>query len=190
GYLYEVYLKDAKNALIYYTKALILTTKTNDVYTRASLYNNMGIVFGMNQEYDKALSHFQKGLMSLPIQFEAAESKINPTTDALKLVANDYIAMALLGNKGEAYLDQYKANKNITLLHHALQTFKRTDDMIQQMRWNQNREQSKLFWRQKTRKWYEKAIEVCYLLGDAQSAFYFLEKSRAVLLNDKLNELG
>ncbi|WP_221392126.1 CHAT domain-containing protein [Dyadobacter sp. NIV53] len=37
---------------------------------------------------------------------------------------------------------------------------------------------------------YEKAIEACYLANNAETAFFFMEKSRAVLLNDKLNELG
>ena len=46
------------------------------------------------------------------------------------------------------------------------------------------------FWRDKTRSLYENAIEACYLLNDPEKAFYFFEKSRAVLLNDQLNELG
>ena len=58
------------------------------------------------------------------------------------------------------------------------------------MRWKQYGEQSKLFWREKTRKMYENAIEACYLSGDPQKAYYFFEKSRAVLLSDKLSELG
>ncbi|WP_255039743.1 CHAT domain-containing protein [Lacihabitans soyangensis] len=49
---------------------------------------------------------------------------------------------------------------------------------------------SKYFWRNKTRSLYENAIETCYLLRDYEKAYYFMEKSRAVMLNDKLNELG
>ncbi len=37
---------------------------------------------------------------------------------------------------------------------------------------------------------YERAIETCYLLNDPAAALYFFEKSRAVLLSDKLNELN
>ena len=50
--------------------------------------------------------------------------------------------------------------------------------------------QSKLYWRDKTRDFYTTALEACYLANNANLAFYFMEKSRAVLLNDKLNELG
>ena len=35
---------------------------------------------------------------------------------------------------------------------------------------------------------YEHAIEACYLAGDLENAFYFFEKSRAVILNDLLTE--
>ncbi len=35
---------------------------------------------------------------------------------------------------------------------------------------------------------YEHAIEACYLAGDLDDAFYFFEKSRAVILNDLLTE--
>jgi hypothetical protein len=62
--------------------------------------------------------------------------------------------------------------------------------MVDQMRWSQHGEQSKLFWREKTKRWYAKAIEASFLLNDPEKAFYFMEKSRAVLLNDKLAELG
>jgi CHAT domain-containing protein len=58
------------------------------------------------------------------------------------------------------------------------------------MRWEQTGSESKLFWRKKTRKIYENAIETCFLLKNYEKAFYFFEKSRAVLLNDKLNESG
>src|SRR5205809_3209004 len=51
-------------------------------------------------------------------------------------------------------------------------------------------EQSKLYWRDKTRDLYSIALEACYLSGDSKLAFFFMEKSRAVLLNDKLNEIG
>ncbi|MGZ8558836.1 MAG: CHAT domain-containing protein, partial [Chitinophagaceae bacterium] len=39
-----------------------------------------------------------------------------------------------------------------------------------------------------SRRLYEHAIEACYLQGNTADAFYFFEKSRAVLLNDQLNE--
>ena len=142
------------------------------------------------ENYKKALHYFQKGLTTLPIQFKDSLPHSNPSLAMLKLVANDYIISTLLTNKGEAFLELYKQEQDKQYLRDALTTFKTADKAIDQMRWAQNTVQSKLFWREKTKKMYENAIETCYLLQDIEHAFFFFEKSRAVLLNDKLSELG
>ncbi|HTI93810.1 MAG TPA: CHAT domain-containing protein, partial [Puia sp.] len=51
-------------------------------------------------------------------------------------------------------------------------------------------EQSKLYWRNKTREIFANGLDACYFSGNTALAFLFMEKSRAVLLNDKLIELG
>ena len=71
-----------------------------------------------------------------------------------------------------------------------LQTALLTDTLITHIRHEQLGEQSKLYWRNRTREFFTQAIEACYLANDATLTFYFMEKSRAVLLNDQLNELG
>ena len=108
----------------------------------------------------------------------------------LKLVANDYFVSTLLANKAETLLEQYKAVKRKDILEASVATFQAADQSIDMMRWKQFGEQSKLFWREKTKKMYKAAIEACYLSNDITKAYYFFEKSRAVLLNDKLSELG
>jgi CHAT domain-containing protein len=75
-------------------------------------------------------------------------------------------------------------------LQFSLSTFLLVDWIIDQMRWRLNEDQSRMFWRERTRKWYALAVEACHLLQDVNRGFYFFEKSRSVLLNDKLNELN
>jgi hypothetical protein len=75
-------------------------------------------------------------------------------------------------------------------LNACLQTALLTDSLITSIRFNQLGEHSKLYWRNQTRSFFRNAIEACYLSNDKKKAFYFMEKSKAVLLNDKLNELG
>ena len=60
--------------------------------------------------------------------------------------------------------------------------------MLDRIKAEQSDMQSKLFWRIDSRRLYEHAIEACYAYGNLDDAFYFFEKSRAVLLNDQLNE--
>ena len=63
-----------------------------------------------------------------------------------------------------------------------------TDKLLDRIKSRQSDLQSKLFWRADNRRLYENAIKACYLAGKPEKGFYFFEKSRAVLLNDQLNE--
>jgi hypothetical protein len=62
------------------------------------------------------------------------------------------------------------------------------DTLIDRMRKEHTEINSKLFWRENTHYFYEKAIEVSFKLKDVEKAFYFIEKSRAILL-DALKDL-
>jgi len=117
------------------------------------------------------LAHYQMALNILPIHFKDSSIFSNPDSKMLKLVANENYASAILTNKAEALLNQYKEERNDLVLKAALQTFKVADAAIDQMRCNQYNETSKLFWRNITKKMYEDAIEVCYLLNDHKNAF-------------------
>jgi len=72
----------------------------------------------------------------------------------------------------------------------ARRTYALADYVIDLMRWEHRGQQSKLYWRETTHSLYEHAIDVCVQLNDEAWAYYFIEKSRSVLLTDKLNELG
>jgi CHAT domain-containing protein/Tfp pilus assembly protein PilF len=190
GLLYEEELHEFPKALAYYRQGIKMAEKGNDVYGLSGFYINIGVVYWRQKNYRQALHYYQKALTTLPIHFTDTSISSNPSVDLLKQVSNDYYVSTLLSNKGEALLSQYGVDKNKELLQAALHTFQAADEAVDLMRWKQYAEQSKLFWREKTRKMYELAIETCYLLNDAENAFYFFEKSRAVLLNDKLSELG
>lgn len=190
GYLYDCNLNDTSKALLAYEKGLKMVGKSSDDYQKAGLYINIGFLYSRRKNYDEALHFYQKALLSLPIHFTNNSVKSNPSLKMLMLVSNDYFVSTLLSNKAEALLDLYKIKKDKTLLKTALETFSLADQAVDYMRWKQFGEQSKLHWREETNKMYEHAIEACYLANDVKLAFFFMEKSRAVLLNDKLNELG
>lgn len=188
--LYDRELKDFNNATSYYEQALKVLDTLQDPYMLAATYNNLGQVCWRNNDFRKALHFYQKGLIALPVQFSDENAEHNPDPAKLKAVTNEYISAALLWNKGDAWLGLFNQNPDVTFLKHAVASYRRGDRMVDHMRWNQHGEQSKLFWREKTKRWYAKAIEASFLLNDADAVFYFMEKSRAVLLNDKLAELG
>lgn len=189
GVLYDDELNDEENAMKCYRAALSLAKQSGDANEVAATYNNIGTLMLRQNQFRKALDQYQKGLAAIAHLSDSAWSS-SVLLPKLKAANNDNFVSILLANKGKSLLGLFKKEGDSTLLKEAKLTFRLTDRMIDHMRWKQFGETSKLYWRDFTRKWYENAIEVCYLLGDADEAFFFFEKSRAVLLNDKLNELG
>ena len=188
--LYRNGMGEHRKAIATYERAIALAKESNDAYLLAVTYNNMGQAYWKEGDHRTALTYYQQALHVLPIGFTDADVETNPPHENLIGVTNDYLVAALLWNKGEAWFDLFGVSKDTTLLLHAVNAYRAGDRMVDQMRWNQQGEQSRLYWRQRTKSWYEKAVHACYLLDDAERAFYFMEKSRAVLLNDKLSELG
>src|SRR6185369_5765165 len=73
-------------------------------------------------------------------------------------------------------------------LQEAIRIYKEADHLLDLVRMEQSDLNSKLFWRDNTRRLYEHAIEACLQKGDMGNAFYFFERSRASLLNEQLNQ--
>ena len=189
GFLYDLNLNDANSALKCFREALSLAKQLGDTVRIADIYYHIGTVMWRQNKFREALEQYQKGLAAITNLQDTIWSSVIPLSK-LKAANNDNLAAALLASKGESLLELFRKEGDTTLLRNAKLSFRLTDRMIDQMRWKQFGETSKLYWRDFTRKWYENAIEVSYLLGDVEEGFYFFEKSRAVLLNDKLNELG
>lgn len=188
--LYDRGMNDAAKAITHYTRAVAILEQQKDPYLLSATYNNLGQVSWRRNDFKSALAYYQKGLNALPIGFDDRSETVNPSVSSLQSATNAYIPAALLWNKGDAWLGLYNIEKDPSLLEHALEVYRMGDRMVDEMRWKQQGEQSKLFWREKTKRWYERAVEASFLLKDPARAFYFMEKSRAVLLNDKLAELG
>ncbi|MDB5243538.1 MAG: hypothetical protein JWP57_4163, partial [Spirosoma sp.] len=177
-----------KQAISEYQHALVLQ---EDSFSRARLLDNLAACWWKMGQFDKALSTYQQGLAAMPIAFKALSAKHNPSPQAIRLVSQKEYLLTIIQDKADTWLDYAKAmGNNRQRLKLALDTYIIADQMIDYMRWEQTGQQSKLFWRQKTRSMYERAIETCYRLNDAEQAFRLLEKSRAVMLADKINELG
>ncbi len=161
-----------------------------DAFDKAGSYSILGAAYWRQRQFDKALTYYQQGLRTLPIGFRTQATAANPDEDQLRLVAHKGISLTLLQDKADTWLDYAKATGSRQRLQYALATYRVADQMIDYMRWEHTQDESKLFWRQKTRGMYERAIETCWRLKDTDAAFRFFEKSRAVMLADNLNELG
>lgn len=187
GFLYDNYLHQYDKALIQYRKAL--ETIGDDKYGRVRILSNIGEVYWRKKQYQSALKYFQIALDSL--RFDDRQ-KPDALTETIRLTPYKEYLLTILQNQAYVWLDFAKSlpNRQRNYLQAALKSFQTADQIIDVMRFEQIGQQSKLYWRETTHSLYERAIETAFLLKNNEQAFHFFEKSRAVLLSDKLNELG
>ncbi|WP_170069391.1 CHAT domain-containing protein [Spirosoma pollinicola] len=185
-FLYELRQYDAAETVL--TQAILFSQAP---YITARAFNNLGAVYWRKKNLVQALKTYQRGFSAIFGGFNGLKIDNLPSISSIRSSAYKEYVFTLIQDKADTWLDYAKAtNSDSNRLKAALDTYKVADQMVDFMRWEHTGDQSKLFWRQKTRGMYERAIETCYRLGDAKQAFRFLEKSRAVMLADKINELG
>jgi hypothetical protein len=149
---------------------------------------NLTKTFSYEHDYKKAEKYYLEQMKYLKL-FTGNNFLINPAAKAINLIANKHMAIAILQDKTELLLQEYEENNLKQYLSATLATAMLTDSVITQTQHEQIGEQSKLSWRNKTRTFYSNAIEACYKAEDPALAFFFFEKSRAVLLNEQLEQL-
>lgn len=188
GDYYFQYLSNFSEALKSYELALQFMPEN---LGKALIWGNIASIYKKQKAFDLALIYTQKGLLLAPIDFKDKNVLKNPPSSAIRLAGVKGGVLWLVQDKADTWLSYAKDSHNSKeKLQNALKTYMLADTMIDFMRWEHTGNVTKLFWRNKTRAMYEHAIETCNLLNDPVTAFYFFEKSRAVMLNDQLNELG
>ncbi|MEO7522600.1 MAG: CHAT domain-containing tetratricopeptide repeat protein, partial [Ferruginibacter sp.] len=172
-----------------YSNTIKYASKAMDFEQLAKGRINLGQVSFRQHRYSEAEQFCAAALKDLNLT-TSNDIFINPAASALNSVGNKELVLIMLGNKTEILLTQFLKTNNKKYLSACLQTAMLTDTLITLIRHEQFGEKSKLYYRNRTREFFMNALEACYVANDPALAYYFMEKSRAVLLNDKLNELG
>ena len=129
--------------------------------------------------------HTEEG-MSIPQLSEAEGLSSHYVAKLTRILRMEGFINSTPGYKG-GYVLALPANKII--LNKALGIYKKDDIFLAKVKTEQHLQfASNLVWRTTARSLYEHAIEACYADNNIDDAFYFFEKSRAVLLNDQINE--
>ena len=152
-------------------------------------YNNLFAIYKREGNVKEAIKNYRKATQQLHLQTDTSLFT-NPTLEQISTVEYKDPVFAYLENKTEFLLYLYKKTGDPVYLNACLATAMLTDSIITQTRHENLAEGSKMYWRQATRSFFDVAMEACFLKKDNGLVFYFLERSRAVLLSDKLNELG
>jgi CHAT domain-containing protein/tetratricopeptide (TPR) repeat protein len=189
GYLYLHYLNDPQMALRYFRQAL--HSKTTNPYEEAAdqaeaanTMGNIGAAYARLKLFDSSFNSFARAFAYTGNADENSFLQI-PSDQFISNPKIEYVLL-LIRDKGDAYVSQYKANHDKNSLIKAIGVYLVADLLLERIRAGQAEVQSKLQWRKNARNIYEHAIDACFLAGDTSRAFYFFEKSRAVLLNDQL----
>jgi len=192
GNLYFKHLSDDLMALTHYRKALAYLNNdradsAKDASETLDVFSDIANVYVRRGRYDLAFHCFQLAFNQLkPGTNEMAV--LQSTPEDIRRISKIHYLTGLIIDKGDAYRKQYETTKEMQALREAIRVYKAADQFLDKVRGEQMEVESKLFWRSDTRRLYEHAIEACYLQNNPSDAFYFFERSRAVLLNDQLNE--
>jgi len=145
----------------------------------ANVYVRMGLFDSAFYFFQKAFDRIKKGMNENDLSKDMENYvNANKAEQVLKLVLN----------KANAYLQQYYYSKKAESLVQALAIYKTADHLLTKIMDGQAEIKSRLFWETDAHILYEHAIEASYLQNDFNEAFYFFEKSRAVLLSEQLNQ--
>ena len=188
--IYFNHYHDINGALYNYQNAIgyINNDKTKlrgDEYESLDIYAGIGNLYVYKGNFDSAHYYFQLAFDQLkPGMNESLILKNSP--EDIRNYKKIHYVTSLVIDKADAYRKNYILNNQPELLREAIRIYKCADVLLDRVKMEQTDLDSKLFWRSDSKRLYENAIDACYRSGNTKDAFYFFEKSRAVLLNDQL----
>ncbi len=182
-------LKAYRKAEAAYQLAIQYAEKGGDSTLMALATVNLGRCYYYQKAFDSAMACYAQAMRYLKIG-DGANSLRNPTDAQLAAIASRSMLQTFFNTKTATLLGIYRLTLDPKWLTACLETAMLSDSLIRDMRHEQVGEQSKLYWRNRTRDFFADALEACYFAHNTDLAFHFMEESRSVLLQDKLNELG
>jgi tetratricopeptide (TPR) repeat protein len=178
-----------RQAAICFSKAIQYARKEADSTRMARASLNQGRSYFFQHDLNRAMQSYLQAMRYLKIS-RGPDFLKNPTTENIAPIGNKEMIQFLFNSRTALFLQLYKETHDHKWLEACLKTALLNDSLILEIRHELLGEQSKLYWREKTREFYTNALEASFLANDHNLAFFFMEKSRSVLLQDKLNELG
>ncbi|MDH7461262.1 CHAT domain-containing protein [Chitinophagaceae bacterium 26-R-25] len=190
---FEVYYNKTRE----YDKALALYQQSINTFKRIkdideqtrvfeifNILDNVANIYVKKGDFNNAMKTFQQAFDLL----EPGGSEKMLLHMSLANIQVKYLTGFVI-DLGDAWLAKYKATGAMADLEKAISVYQTSDRFFDRLKTEQSDVQSKLFWRESGHRLYEHAIDACNFSHNADAAFYFFEKSRAILLNDQIREL-
>ncbi len=155
----------------------------------AIVYNNLGdyYLYNSNSNFEKALANYQKAIVCSVSGFNNAMPSSNPDKSILKESIIKKDLLTFLSEKAICWLKYYESEtqKDRNKLDAALAAFQAVDSLVDLMIFDYGKG-TKLFWRKELKLIYEQAVKAAYERENDSLYFYFLERSKAILLLEQL----
>ena len=181
--LSQIQLKMNDSALFHLNKAISLDPN----YTLP--YETLGDLYLAQNEFKEGLISYQKAIINAIDKNREINYEDLLKLEDLELATEKIKLLNHVISKANGWLKYYYHDGNKDHLFHALETFALADQLVDIIRSESTEYQSKLFWREKGASLYMKAVEVSYLLGRPEDAYYYMERNKALLLlEDVSNE--
>jgi CHAT domain-containing protein len=190
--IYFKHFRDYNKALECFKKAMKFKDNSGqfireDSIESLNIYGRIANVYIRKRMFDSAFFYFQKAFNQIRNGTTITNVLFSSPGEFIRYKKIEYLSDFLI-NYGDAYRKKYETTKDLGDLETCIDVYEKVDKFFARINISQFEQDSKLKWRQDSRRLYESAIEACYLLKNTEKAFYFFERSRATLLNIQLNE--
>ncbi len=151
-------------------------------------YENLGDLSLEKGNFTVAMNYYDKAIQLATNSYNNSKNNESlPDSKTLELASNKLTLLNHLTVKANGWLRYYQSDFNITHLNHALNTFKKADELIDIIKRENTEFQSKVYWREQSSELYANAVETCFLLKRPEEAFYYMERNKALLLLEDLS---
>ena len=155
---------------------------SSDINQIATAYDNLAY-FSKLQPIEKTV-FFEKAIQII-LEQEQVPFQL-PSIETIVDSGYQQDVMVYLVDLASNYVESYRQTKNRNYLFKAKEALYLIDELVSIIRYESSTEQSKLFWIEKGVNTYLLGAEVCYLLNMPQEGFYFMEKNKALLLQETI----
>lgn len=192
GYLYLYSLHDYNRALVLCRRALASLPAKRERGSFESLealavYDNIASAYSTKGCPDSALAYFQLAFDQLQPGMNETVLLQNGPNQAYERKRIEYQSL-LTVHKADAYYSHYLLTHDRKSLDESIRIYKLSDLFLKKAIGDQSEIRSQLAFRKNARELYEHAIRASIAAASPDDAFYFFERSRAILLNDQLQK--
>lgn len=168
----------------FYDKALKLGMNK----TKAEVYDNQAFYFHQETPL-KQLELYQKAINTLLEKKTEIDIYALPELSTIEQSVQRLDLLFFLIDKATAWVSYFEQNGDKDHLLQAQKTLYLIDQLTAVIRLDSESRQSKLFWINRGVDFYVLAVKVCFLLDQAEAAFYFMERNKSLLLLEDLEKI-